>query len=326
MNEIAKPNAIIEVGASASGLLPKNFEGLWRLATIMSASGFMPKGVEKVESVFVVIQMGLEVGLGPMQAVQNIACINGRPCIWGDAAMGLVEASGAMEDCKEFFENDSSEFPVTMAAVCHVKRKNGREATQRFSVADAKRAGLWGKSGPWTQYPRRMLQMRARGFALRDLFADVLKGLKTAEEVMDYDQDLVKINGTYQAKPMITGLPKEEVMPVAEEAKPTETPTESAMPQVANLPDKETIEVKPVAKQVAKQEPGHQQQPGQKKAPVNLADQPEWLDYIQAVEIDPQMASNARKTILKSDREPSTEKELSAVLREINRLMDESGL
>jgi hypothetical protein len=56
----------------------------------------------------------------------------------------------------------------------------------RFSVADAKRAGLWGKSGPWTQYPRRMLQLRARGFALRDAFPDVLKGLVTAEEAQDY--------------------------------------------------------------------------------------------------------------------------------------------
>jgi hypothetical protein len=58
----------------------------------------------------------------------------------------------------------------------------------QFSVADAKRAGLWGKSGPWTQYPRRMLQLRARGFALRDAFPDVLKGLVTAEEAQDYPQ------------------------------------------------------------------------------------------------------------------------------------------
>jgi hypothetical protein len=56
----------------------------------------------------------------------------------------------------------------------------------KFTVADAKKAGLWGKTGPWTQYPKRMLQMRARGFALRDAFPDVLKGLVTAEEAQDY--------------------------------------------------------------------------------------------------------------------------------------------
>ena len=50
---------------------------------------------------------------------------------------------------------------------------------------DAKRAGLWTKAGPWQTYPRRMLQMRARSFALRDAFPDVLKGLISVEEALD---------------------------------------------------------------------------------------------------------------------------------------------
>jgi hypothetical protein len=52
-------------------------------------------------------------------------------------------------------------------------------------VADAKRAGVWGKAGPWTQYPKRMLGIRARSFALRDVFPDVLGGLDIREEVED---------------------------------------------------------------------------------------------------------------------------------------------
>jgi hypothetical protein len=54
-----------------------------------------------------------------------------------------------------------------------------------FSVADAKRAKLWFKAGPWTTYPDRMLQMRARGFAIRDVFPDALRGVITAEEAVD---------------------------------------------------------------------------------------------------------------------------------------------
>jgi hypothetical protein len=62
-------------------------------------------------------------------------------------------------------------------------------------VADAKAAGLWAKGGPWTQYPKRMLAMRARGFALRNAFADVLRGLVTAEEAGDYQHiDTVSID------------------------------------------------------------------------------------------------------------------------------------
>ena len=58
--------------------------------------------------------------------------------------------------------------------------------TRTFSAEDAKRAGLAGKSGPWTQYPDRMMQLRARAFALRDTFADKLRGINVREEVQDY--------------------------------------------------------------------------------------------------------------------------------------------
>src|SRR3546814_15381125 len=51
---------------------------------------------------------------------------------------------------------------------------------------DAKKAGLAGKQGPGSQYPQRMRQMRARAWAMRDGFADVLKGIGIAEEVRDF--------------------------------------------------------------------------------------------------------------------------------------------
>jgi len=71
-------------------------------------------------------------------------------------------------------------------AVSTVKRKGMEPVSVTFTVGDAIRAGLWKKAGPWTQYPKRMLQMRARSFALRDAFPDVLRGLVATEELMDY--------------------------------------------------------------------------------------------------------------------------------------------
>jgi hypothetical protein len=95
----------------------------------------------------------------------------------------LVLGSPVCEFVKEDLDGDGD----AMTAACAAKRRGYESATVvKFSVADAKRAGLWGKSGPWTQYPKRMLQLRARGFALRDAFPDVLKGLVTAEEAQDY--------------------------------------------------------------------------------------------------------------------------------------------
>jgi hypothetical protein len=117
-----------------------------------------------------------------MQALQNIAVINGKPSVYGDAAMALVQASPVCEDIEEYFDGEGTPNPV---AVCVAKRKGRKPVVAKFSVEDAKRAGLWGKQGPWQAYPKRMMQMRARGFALRDAFPDVLKGLITAEEAQD---------------------------------------------------------------------------------------------------------------------------------------------
>ena len=171
------------VTVTEKGMIPQDFEGLWRMASVMHASKMMPQAIDSIEKVMVCVQMGFEIGLSPMQAVQNIAVINGRPTIWGDAALALVESSGLLEDFSETIETGKA---GSMTAICTAKRK-GRSTPiiSTFSTEDAAAAGLLGKSGPWKTYPKRMLQLRARGFALRDGFPDVLKGLKTAEEERD---------------------------------------------------------------------------------------------------------------------------------------------
>ena len=168
----------------ASGLALQSFDDAYRFSKMVSASEFAPKDFKgKPESCLLAIQHGSEVGLSPMQSLQSIAVINGRPTIWGDAALALVQSSPVCEYVREFTEGDGD----NMAAVCEAKRRGyPAPTTVRFSVADAKKAGLWGKSGPWTQYPGRMLTLRARGFALRNAFADALRGLITAEEAQDY--------------------------------------------------------------------------------------------------------------------------------------------
>jgi hypothetical protein len=112
-----------------------------------------------------------------------IAVVNGRPSVYGDTALAVCKGSPVCEWVRETIEGEGEH----MVAVCQAKRRGDAQPVEsRFGVAEAKKAGLWGKQGPWTQYPRRMLQMRARGFALRDAFPDVLRGLVTAEEAADY--------------------------------------------------------------------------------------------------------------------------------------------
>ena len=176
----------ISTQRAATGLALATFDDAFRFAKMVSQSEFAPKDFRgKAESCLLAIQHGSEVGLSPMQSLQSIACINGRPSVWGDAALALVMGSPVCEYVRERVEGDGD----AMVATCEAKRRGYPEPTTvHFSVADAKKAGLWGKQGPWTQYPKRMLQLRARGFALRDAFPDVLKGLVTAEEAQDYPQ------------------------------------------------------------------------------------------------------------------------------------------
>jgi hypothetical protein len=167
-----------------SGFAPQTMAEAMQFSETLAASSMVPRQYQgKPQDILVCVQWGLELGLAPMQALQNIAVINGKPSVYGDAAMALVQASSVCEDVQEFFEGEGTANPI---AVCIAKRRGRTPVTVRFSVEDAKRAGLWGKQGPWTQYPKRMMAMRARGFALRDAFADVLKGLITAEEAQDY--------------------------------------------------------------------------------------------------------------------------------------------
>lgn len=165
------------------GLELKNLNDAWRFASMTARSELCPKDFKgKPESVLIAMQMGYELGLQPMQALQNIAVINGRPTLWGDAMLAIVEDSGLLEDFWEDLEGQGEQ----MVAVCYSKRPNrSKGRTTRFSVQDAKTAGLWGKSGPWQSYPTRMLQMRARGWNLRDNYPDVLKGMYTREEAID---------------------------------------------------------------------------------------------------------------------------------------------
>jgi len=169
------------------GFAPTTFTEARQFAEELASSSLVPKAYTgKPLDVLVAMQWGAEIGLAPMQALQNIAVINGKPSVYGDAAMALVQASPHCEDIEEYFENENTPNPV---AVCVAKRRGRKPVVAKFSVEDAKRAGLWGKQGPWQAYPRRMMQMRARGFALRDAFPDALKGLITVEEAQDYPDE-----------------------------------------------------------------------------------------------------------------------------------------
>ena len=190
------------------GLALDTFEDAFRFSKLVATSDFAPKDFRgKPESCLLAIQHGAELGLSPMQSLQSIAVVNGRPSVYGDTALAVCKGSPVCEWVRETIEGEGEH----MVAVCQAKRRGDAQPVEsRFGVAEAKKAGLWGKQGPWTQYPRRMLQMRARGFALRDAFPDVLRGLVTAEEAADYTH--------VEPEPVRVTQPTPPTPPVADDA------------------------------------------------------------------------------------------------------------
>lgn len=164
--------------ASQFDLSPQNFDQALTFSNYLAESDLVPKDFKgKPSNCLIAMQWGAELGLKPLQSLQNLAVINGRPALWGDAVIALVLSSPV---CEYVTEDDDGR-----TAYCRVKRKGAPEQVRSFSMEDAQKAGLTGKQGPWTQYPKRMRQMRARAFALRDVFPDVLRGMPVAEELQD---------------------------------------------------------------------------------------------------------------------------------------------
>ena len=182
-----KTQALSRVETSVCGLVLHNLEDMTTVAQVILQSGLAPESFDTKEKIFVGLQTGAEIGLKPMQALNSIVVIHGKPTLWGDAALALVKRSGLLIS---FSEKVTGEGDGMIAVVKSVRRLGGTTVDvvedvveSTFSVADAKTAGLWNKKGPWQTHPKRMLKYKARAFNLRDNFPDVLFGMHLTEEM-----------------------------------------------------------------------------------------------------------------------------------------------
>lgn len=199
-----------------SALIPRSFDEALRFCELVSKSDLIPAEYRgKPANVFIALQHGMELGVSPFQAMQSIAVVNGRPQVYGDLALGLVRASGLLI----FIEETMSADPVNgLTATCTVHRRGDpKPISNSFSEKDAKRAGLDSKA-VHKQYPGRMLKMRARGFTLRDVFADVLKGLTIRDEFGE-----------------TTSVPTVEITPIVDPAEPAQGPQPESQPEAPVL-------------------------------------------------------------------------------------------
>lgn len=191
----------IPTGGAIQAVIPRDVSQAGRLALAIIRAGLCPDSYkdddrEVMESkVLIGILKSLEVGFAPITGLSTIAIINGRPCIYGDGVVALLQKSGSLERRVDEEIGDVpgegdliGTWPDTYGIRVRLFRHGQGEPYEGiFTVGMAKRAGLWMnvRRKPWIQYPRRMLTWRAFSLAARDGFADCLSGLSIREEVED---------------------------------------------------------------------------------------------------------------------------------------------
>lgn len=182
LKEAAATKQVATFKTREDGLLVgSSFEEQYRLAKAYTASGLMPKGLNTPEKVLVALQLCLELKLPPMTSIGKIAVINGTPSLFGDLPLALVMRSGKVASFEEEWFNWLPNNSELCGARCKVSRKDiPGETVRQFTVEDAEKAGLY-KNDVWKKYTKRMLQLRARAWALKDTFPDVLSGISIAE-------------------------------------------------------------------------------------------------------------------------------------------------
>jgi len=201
-------------GGNVLAIVPQTFEETMRIGRAVVASGLAPaaligrlEGDDAAAAVAVAIMSGAELGLKPMVALRSFTVINGKPALYGDGLINVVRMSGKVA----YLRTGCDERNGKMVGYCEAKRLDtGEDKRVEFSQSDAERAGLWQtkalvmkwnkfdkkheekpNDSPWYRYPQRMLAWRAAGYCLRELFGDVLGGIRDEFE----EREIARSNG-----------------------------------------------------------------------------------------------------------------------------------
>lgn len=153
------------------------FQEVKAMAAAIAKSGLF--GVRDENQALALMLLAQAEGMHPMRAVQEYHIINGRPALRADAMLArFLNAGGRVEWHR--LDNEMADATFT--------HPSGGTARITWTLEDAKRAGLIGKSGGnWEKYPRAMLRARCVSEGIRTVAPGVVVGLYTPEEVAEFE-------------------------------------------------------------------------------------------------------------------------------------------
>ena len=172
----------VPVEMTQQGVMLKSLDDLARFSQMIADSGLAPKGMERPQAIALAIQCGMELGFSPMRALSAVYVVNGRPALYGQAALARIRSSGA---CKSLETGVTGQGEERVGFVRSQRVGSSQTIERTFTVADAKLMGLWKKTGPWVTDPDSMLVWRAVARTAKLDWSDVLMGLELAEVAVD---------------------------------------------------------------------------------------------------------------------------------------------
>lgn len=166
----------------------ESLEQIKEVGAIIIKSGFCPdhfKTANDAVGIIMCIEAGRQLGLTWMQSLSDLYPVKGRIGMMGSAARSLIFSSGILDKWEELTEGVYPEDTYKHIIVSKRKGFPG-EFRSEFTVYDAKKAGLFTKD-IYQRYGKRMIMWRNIGFHATDYYGDVMKGMKTVEELNDFD-------------------------------------------------------------------------------------------------------------------------------------------
>lgn len=182
----------------------------WRAAKVLSQSRLLPKSLyannpeQTQANVTLILWYGAELGLPPMQAIQSIYVVNGKPQLSGQLWLSKVREAGhrAFVACKQCdlapenhqsvtadgehrYDKDHDETRCTMTII---RGDTGDRHSETFTIEDAQRAGLASKD-VWKAWPKRMLQWRSASACATTICPEVALGYGMEGDEVAVEQD-----------------------------------------------------------------------------------------------------------------------------------------
>ncbi len=168
----------------------QQFENAQRIAKALASSALVPKeyqGQTGLANTLVAMEIAGRMGLSPLQVMQNLHIIHGRPSWSSQFIIAMINGCGRFTplDYNVSGEGDSLSCFAYATEIATGKELRGPVVT----MAMAKREGWATKSGSkWQTMPDLMVRYRAAAFWGRLYVPEFLVGMKTQEEVVDIEE------------------------------------------------------------------------------------------------------------------------------------------